>query len=1037
MVYRVFGRAGSGKTEYMINCLKEMQSTGMDCLFLVPEQQSIDTEELLERKQAASLNTEVLNFERLPNRVLREVGGMARKSVDAAGKCALLSAAITGLADRLSLFSSPCRGTLAEVGATITALKRLNIGDGAFLEISERIAQNAEAGFAAKLRETALIYSEYQRLLGNTLEDDDDPLTTLARDENAIAFFRDKAVFIDGIYTYTPQQYEVLRLMAENASALFVSFTCDEDDMFEGTANCARKLLEFAGGKVKDVFLTQNHRAKTEELLYGEDKLWSAGAPYDKPTGNVRFVCCETPREEALYAANRIYALREEGYRFDEIAIACRHPETYAGVLDSVLESYGIPFYFAVKDSAATKPLSAAVLSLLEMAERNMPLYAVKKYLKSTFSVLSEERADALIRYAESWNIRGKAWLKETDWLMNPEGYADGFSAAAERRLRSINKSRLRLALSLSPVIEALQSPTLTVGEGVKIIYSHLTDCAVPKKLSAIAEALTRAGDADGGTKTAALWGLMVDIFDRLYTLSGDTPTDCARLRAMIEAMLESASLGAIPSYTDAVNIGDARLMRASGAKAMIILGVNDGLFPSMPVKSGVFTAKESEVLEKFSLAFLPSPEKAVEEERFFFYNCASAPSHRLELSYVYGGGGKPSPLYKGMLALFPNAPRVRFGENERDYMFCRKAALDILPYIKDEDAKARLKAELCRDKETDDIINGFPPLQDESAYIRESTLQLLTLSYSKIDCYNNCGFRYLMHYILRLKDDRKLGFSAIDSGKYMHRIMELYVQKRMETGEFVPADKSETVVEIDAITEDYISKIMPEKPSKRMQKLIDRLKNAAVFVCDGINNEFSGSGFVPVGFEVKIGVGGVTPPLLTTDKGRKVTTVGFIDRLDSAIIDGKRYVRVADYKSSEHSFSSAKVAEGENLQMLSYLFAYCDAAEDNAVPAGVLYRSFVLPDGDEYPSQTGLVLDDATVREAMDRTGKHIKRAEKASTEQMQLLKEQVYDHIKGTADRISDGVMSPLTYKKKEQDCTFCPFGEVCRNQKKSKRF
>lgn len=1037
MVYRIFGRAGSGKTEYMINCLKETQSTGVDCLFLVPEQQSIDTEELLEAKGAAQLDTEVLNFERLPNRVFREIGGLGKRNVDGAGKCALIAAAINALSDTLKLYSTPCRGTLSELSATISALKRLNISAKAFEDICNGIAKSAEAGFAAKLKETALIYGEYQRLLGEALEDDDDPLTSLAKNNDTASFFADKAVFIDGIYTFTPQQYEIIKLMAENAAALYISFTADEDSMFDGTASCARKIKEYANGKTEDVFLQTNHRAKTEELLYGEEQLWTAGAPYAELTENVRFAKCETVYEESLYAASCIYALKNEGYRYNDIAIACRHPESYAGVLDSVLASYDIPFYFAVKDSAATKPLSAFVLSILEMAEKNFPLYAVKKYLKSTFSVLTEAQADAIIRYAEAWNIRGKAWIKEADWLMNPEGYAESFSPEAESRLRYINQSRLMLAHSLSAVTEALQSPNLTVGEGVKLLYSHMVDCGVPEKLSAAADGLSKAGDEDNAVKTAALWGLTVDIFDRLYSLSGDMKATSAKLRAMIEAMLESSSLGAIPSYTDAVNIGDARLMRATGAKVMLLLGVNDGVFPSMPEKSGVFTAREGAVLEKHGVELLPSVEKAVEEERFFFYNCASAPSHRLYISYIYGNGGKPSPLYKGLLALFPKAPRRCFGEDERDYMFCRKAALDRLPYIKNAALKEKLKAELCKDKETKALLQDFPPIQDESAYIRESTLQLLTLSYSKIDCYNNCGMNYLFRYILRLKDDRRLGFSAIDSGKYMHRIMELYVQKRMETGKYVPADKNETEAEINAITEQYINQIMPEKPSKRLEKLIGRLKNAALFVCDSINNEFSCSGFVPIGFEVKIGTGGVAAPLLTTQKGRKVTTVGYIDRLDSALINGKRYIRVADYKSSTHSFNSREVENGEKMQMLSYLFSYCDAAEDGAVPAGVLYRSFTLPDGEEYGSQTGLVLDEPYVRSAMDSTGVHIKKAEKASTERIEQLKEQVYCHIKETADLISDGVMNAKVFKKKEQNCAFCPFGEICRNEKPKKRF
>lgn len=1038
MVYRVFGRAGSGKTEYLINCLKEKQSAGADCLFLVPEQQSIDAEELLEKRGAAHLNTEVLNFERLPNRAFREIGGGAKKSIDGAGRCALIAAALDALGDKLKLYSAPCRSAIAELAATIGALKRLNVSAEAFEAKSAEAAKEADGGFAAKLKETALIYSEYQKLLGDAAEDDDDPLTSLVKNKNAADFFKGKAIFIDGIYTFTPQQYEALRLMAENAADLYISFTADEDDMFEGPLACAERVKLYAGGRTRDVFLAENRRAATDELRYGESRLWAGGKPYPKSAENVRFTACETVYEESLYAASVIYSLRREGYRFDEIAVACRHPESYAGTLDGVLSSYGIPFYFAVKDSAATKPLSAFVLSLLEMAEKNFPLYAVKKYLKSTFSVLTEDQADVLLHYAESWGIRGKAWVRGNGWLMNPEGYADGFTERAEEKLRRINEYRAALADSVSAVTEALQSPALTVGEGVRLLYGHMEQCGVKEKLSALSESLERDGDADAAAKTASLWGLTVDIFDRLYTLSGGRRTSCGELRSLIEAMLESASLGAIPSYTDAVNIGDARLMRAAGAKAMLILGVNEGVFPSMPEKSGVFTARESALLGRHDIELLPSADKAVEEERFFFYNCASAPSHRLYLSYICGGGAKPSPLYKGAAALFPMAVQRRFGESELDYLFCRKAALDVLPYIKSPSLRARLKARLCRDASVAALVEGFPPVQDPEAYIRERQLQILTLSYSKIDCYNNCGFNYLMRYILRIKDDRRHAFGLIDSGKYMHYVMEQYVRKRTEAGAYVPADRAETEAELDAITDAYLGRIMPEKPGKRLQKLIGRLKNAAIFVCEGLNDEFSKSGFTPIGFEVRIGSGGVAAPLLVTSKGRRVTTEGYIDRLDSALIDGRRYVRVADYKSSEHSFNSRDVENGEKMQMLSYLFAYCDAAEDGAAPAGVLYRSFDLPEGEEgYRSQTGLVLDDPAVERAMDSTGVHIKRAERASAEKIEELKGRVYGHIKETADLITDGRMCAETFKKKEQRCDFCPYGEVCRNEKQKPRF
>lgn len=1038
MLYIIKGRSGSGKTEYILKCLKERQSAGMDCLFLAPEQQSLQAETLLEDVGAAQLDTEVLNFERLPDRVFREIGGVATERVDGAGRCVLIAAAVNALRDRLKLYSALSRGVLSELAATIAALKRLGISAERLSNICAEAENKVDAGLADKLKEIAMIYSEYQRLLGNTLEDDDDPLERLAGSPAAADFFKGKAVFVDGIYTFTPQQDKVMELIVQNAAEVFISFTVggEGDTMFDGSAACIKRIEGFAGKDCLHITLDEAHRSAKADLRYGESALWSAGKPYAGKPESVFFTSCETVREEALYAASVVYELRSRGYAFGDIAIACREPEAYAGVLDRVFASYDIPCYFAAKDNAATKPLSAAVLALLEMAEKRLPLYAVKKYLISTFSVLDTEQADVLIRYAESWDIKGKAWISENDWLMNPEGYS-AFTPETEKKLSDINNSRRLLADSLSPVINALKSPKLTVGEGVKLLYDHICECRAEQKLAEMAETLAAMGDDDGAEKTAALWGAMVDIFDRLYTLCADMPVSCGELRAMIEAMLEGTSLGAIPSYSDAVSVGSARLMRATGVKAMLLLGVNDGVFPSLPEKAGVFTARESAVLEGFHIDLLPSVDKAIDEERFYFYSCASAPSDRLYFSYVYGDGGKPSVLYNGVRALFPEASERVYGADERDYMFCRKAALDRLPYIKNAALKQALKAELTSDAATAALLGEFPPVRDGEAYIRESTLELMTLSYSRIDCYNNCGMSYLMRYVLKLKDDRHLSFRAVDSGKYMHYIMEKYVKGHVLNNSYIPADKDEIKAEIDAITDEYLASVMRSRPSKRLQKLIDRLKNAAAFVCDDLNDEFAHSSFVPFGFEVRIGKGGVTPPLLVTEGGRRVTTVGSIDRIDGAVINGRRYVRVVDYKSSKHTFKLRDVEKGEKMQMLSYLFAYCDAAEDGALPAGALYRAFTLPDNGKPVPQTGFVLDDEAVRNAMDSGGNHIGTKEKADKEAVKLLKEQVYNHIRETADLIGGGKMCAETFKKEEQCCDFCPYGEVCRQAKPKKTY
>jgi len=371
MLHRIFGRSGSGKTEYLITCLKEKQSAGADCLFLVPEQQSVDTELLLENSGATALGTEVLNFERLPNHIFRRIGGLVTQSVDGLGKTVLISRAARELGDSLSLYRSPRGEVLAELVATVSALKRLGVSPVALSAAEKNIKGGSDSSIKQKLKETALIYEKYGQLLGKDKTDDNDGLIRLAAALKDKAFFKGISVFIDGIYTFTPTQYEIIELMAESSDDIYISFLADEDEsgIFGDTLSCAEKIKKLCHGAVRDVFLRENYRSKDAALRFAEANLWQNADPYPKAAESISLAACADRYEESLRAAAEIYALRAKGYDYGSIAIACRHPQSYSGILDAVLEKYGIPFYFALKDSAATKPLSPPVRTTPRLGE--------------------------------------------------------------------------------------------------------------------------------------------------------------------------------------------------------------------------------------------------------------------------------------------------------------------------------------------------------------------------------------------------------------------------------------------------------------------------------------------------------------------------------------------------------------------------------------------------------------------------------------------------------------------------------------------
>ena len=116
MLYRIFGRAGSGKTGYLTECLRERLERGDECVFIVPEQQTVATERLLQKSGAAGLLCEILNFERLPNLVKRSEGGLALRFIDGGGKTGQAGAIRHGIARALVSYDEELRPALKAAG---------------------------------------------------------------------------------------------------------------------------------------------------------------------------------------------------------------------------------------------------------------------------------------------------------------------------------------------------------------------------------------------------------------------------------------------------------------------------------------------------------------------------------------------------------------------------------------------------------------------------------------------------------------------------------------------------------------------------------------------------------------------------------------------------------------------------------------------------------------------------------------------------------------------------------------------------------
>ena len=74
----IYGRAGTGKSTYCFNEIKDYIRNNEKVFIITPEQFSYSAEKkLLETlDEKASINAEVISFNRLANRIFTEVGGL-------------------------------------------------------------------------------------------------------------------------------------------------------------------------------------------------------------------------------------------------------------------------------------------------------------------------------------------------------------------------------------------------------------------------------------------------------------------------------------------------------------------------------------------------------------------------------------------------------------------------------------------------------------------------------------------------------------------------------------------------------------------------------------------------------------------------------------------------------------------------------------------------------------------------------------------------------------------------------------------------
>lgn len=1091
MLNFIIGREGTGKTVYTHKLLGDyIKDNETTAILLVPKQFTFDSDkgilDALGPKDAC--NVEVLSFTRLADVIFKSCRGINKPLLKDGANAAIMALALESIKDQLQLFQRHCN--------SISFVRKMidQIGDFKQNTISAdelfAVQETLEGGLLKqKLYETALIFKTYDALVAQSFFDDKDVLSLVYEILLEYDFFKGKVIAIDGFNDFTAQELRIIERMIVSAKDVFVTLctdnvnSTDELSPFDCVNKTARKLRSIATKNGVETavsvkldygtndFVTYNEKAiaHLESNLY--NPLYEA---FDGDASEVTICVAPSIKEECDFVALQIKKLmREKGYRCRDIAVVYRSDESYQKQIKYSLKKFGISVFEDRRAPIENEPLSILVRSLLQMRVDGFSTENLMRYLKTGLTDISHDDISSLENYALLWDIGAKEW--QSEWTGNPDGFGIEMNEKRTEYLAALNNLREAIISPLEDLKDKMKN-----ADGLscmRMIFNFLIEKNVNENLKNFAISLEEKGNIELAIEQEQIWDIIMNVLDDIAMSVNTNIISEKMMLEIFDLVVSSRSLGKLPDGYDEVFICDASRISTKMFKAVFAVGMNSGVFPLEPTESGIFTRNEKNTLRPSIDKLRDDSRYLTSEERFFVYNTLCSAREKLFITYslLSASGDKlsESSVVGDVRKILPSC-------NEIEYLSIKTYDL-----IESELPTFELMAKSWNDDSSESAalkkyFSSLPGYKGKTDSIRRATMKKnfefensdyakklfgksITLSSTQLETYGNCPFKYFCRYGMNAKPREIAKLDPAKSGTIIHYVLEVLLNKYKGKA-FLELSKEQIEDEINLLLDEYMEKFMGGKQNKnkRFIYLYERMRKILCTIFDRLIAEFSKSNFEPCDFELRIGKDGeIQPSRVELDDGY-IELCGSVDRVDKMDVNGKRYIRVVDYKTGEKVFSLSDVLSGINMQMLIYLVSIWKGGKEkygDIIPAGVLYYpANVKPfdaerDEDEFSirkkilsngQMNGMILDDETVIKGMDENleGIFIKIKLNKSNQiqgnfinlaQLGVLAKKMEGIMAEMGNSLHKGKIParPIVGNSHGNICDFCDYSSVCQRE------
>lgn len=865
-----------------------------------------------------------------------------------------------------------------------------------------------------KLSDLALIYEGYAAFLQkNGFLDESNYLSLLPARIRKEGILRGYNVFFLGYGSLTAQARETVRAALETADNVIGIFCAGEEDLYanKGADAFERVCREYGKVQVRNSGTPLCGDAeKLRKGLYNPVR-----AKVKTETENIAIFEGEDKNAECGFVAMKIRRFMQEHAeaRYRDIAVLLPTVEEYALPLKKALGEYHIPYFVDEKRSLKSHPLSRFILDCFRVVRERFSPLSVQALTGNTFFGESDEYRNYLLKFA---NYRRGA-IREIK---------TGEAVQAFDRAK-LEDGRARLLTATKNIPEKGKGRTYC-----NAVRKLLDDFHAYEKLESLQREIE---DVAQKGYLAQIGRKLESILAEAELLTAEKEMTAAEFETVLRDGLDAAKLSLIPLKADAVFVGEITDSRIERVRVLFAMGMTDEV-PCCGADTAIISDKDIKRLAEVQAALEPTIAEVNLRARecvclnlctfvdklYLTYPLAadgSDPSLSEIFRYVHGtfgavGGGKirtekrlsPDDFQYACSALAPafrqyliarNDYELRRRDSNREYASLHEA-LDKLGVQADRDYLQKRAGHVA-------IRRG------EELFFHDGKI-----SPTSLEGYFACPFRHFAERGLHLKEREEAAVLAVDTGNFIHDLLERTAVKAAEisSADEMRAYATEVANELlkgslYAMQQDtgsglYFSEKLVKEGADVAVAAYEQIKNSA-FAVEQTEKKVDGKDFY-----------------------------GRVDRVDGT----EKYLRIVDYKTGRIDDSAGAYYTGRKLQMQLYM----SELKGERIPAGVFY----FPASVEYASEDdgrfrmkgflngdreALLCGDVHLTE--EKKSEYFAASLKNGPSASKVMDEQTFRDFldysllvanRGTAE-LKEGYIAPTPY---EDECKFCKYGGMC---------